>query len=397
MQPFCGVGYITSDGKPWELSNALLRQSLASLGTNDLSEFGAAADHFIDTLPRDGQVVDLAPVLDNFFLENGIRFLLGSKLSDLSSRSRSDVPDAHTFLDALHSAQFWANMRVFFGPVARLVSSFVWHSYYLAVHRFIDHYVRIVIKTEQSDPSIIVDHGEGDEKHSTRIRSLVSSLAQYTRDHVEIRWQVIQGLMAMQDTTSTLVSNTLFLLARHPAIWAELRTELQAQEVKIWTASALQQVTLLQNILHESLRLHPIFGQSGRTALRHTVLPAGGGSTGNDPLYIPAGSIMMNNFYALHRQVFVFGDDAETFRPARWNHIQPGPCEYMPFGHGQRHCVGQNKSLSEAGYLIARMAMRWERLEPRDDRPWVGDWKLIVRNANGCRVGLYETESAQAF
>jgi cytochrome P450 len=68
--------------------------------------------------------------------------------------------------------------------------------------------------------------------------------------------------------------------------------------------------------------------------------------------------------------------------------IKPGPWEFMPFGGGDRVCVGQTKAMAEATYTIVRIAQRFASIECRDERDWEGEIKLTVRNANGCNVGL---------
>ena len=64
MQPFCGIGYITSDGKPWERSRAMLMPSLALSKMEDLTSFGIAVDEFLNLLPPSGVTVDLSLTLD---------------------------------------------------------------------------------------------------------------------------------------------------------------------------------------------------------------------------------------------------------------------------------------------------------------------------------------------
>lgn len=132
-----------------------------------------------------------------------------------------------------------------------------------------------------------------------------------------------------------------------------------------------------------------MFGQYGRTALRDTILPSGGGLDGSAPILVTAGAITINSIYTLHRQTAIFGDNLETFDPDRWSRVKPGPYEYLPFGNGPRRCAGQHKALIEAAYLIARLTQRFARIESRDDRDWAGDWKLTVTNVNGCKVALF--------
>ena len=168
----------------------------------------------------------------------------------MSSHDPMGIPDARSFLKAFHAAQFWANMRIFFGLLARVLSICVWPAHYQIVHRFIDHYVNVAMQREhRREPPL---SGAKDDMETThQRRSLISSLVEQTNDRNEIRWQVIQGLMAMQNTTSTLISNTLFSLSRNPSIWERLRANVKDLNADVMTATTLSQTTLLQNVLKE--------------------------------------------------------------------------------------------------------------------------------------------------
>lgn len=138
-----------------------------------------------------------------------------------------------------------------------------------------------------------------------------------------------------------------------------------------------------------ALRIYPLFHANGRVALVNTTLPTGGGSDGTAPIFISAGTRVSTNFYTLHRERSVFGEDIEIFNPDRWNSISPSNWEFMPFSHGPRSCAGRHKALGEASYIIARMAAQFQQIESRDDRPWTEDLKLVVKNGNGCQVALF--------
>lgn len=137
-----------------------------------------------------------------------------------------------------------------------------------------------------------------------------------------------------------------------------------------------------------ALRIHSLFSRNSRVTMTDTVLPKGGGPDGSAPIFIPAGSKVSASFYTLHRQPSVFGEDVELFNPDRWNHTSPDSWEYMPFGHGPRSCAGRHKALSEASYIIGRLADKFVRIESRDDQPWTEEDKLVVKNFNGCKVSL---------
>ena len=127
---------------------------------------------------------------------------------------------------------------------------------------------------------------------------------------------------------------------------------------------------------------------NGRTALQDTMLPTGGGVRGDRPVFVPAGTRIAVSYYALHRVPSVYGPDVEAFKPDRWNSISPSSWEYMPFGGGARGCVGRQKALAEASFVLVKIVQKFRCIESRDDREWAGQMKLTARNANGCRIAL---------
>ena len=137
-----------------------------------------------------------------------------------------------------------------------------------------------------------------------------------------------------------------------------------------------------------ALRLYPVFPQMNRVALSDTKLPVGGGIDGNSPIYVPAGTKFDTSFRTLHRLPSVWGDDAEVFKPKRWDTHRPGPWEYLPFGGGPRGCAGRMKALTEASYVIVRLLQQFSRIESRDSREWTGKVQLTAKNANGCWIAL---------
>lgn len=125
-----------------------------------------------------------------------------------------------------------------------------------------------------------------------------------------------------------------------------------------------------------------------RVALNDTTLPLGGGPEGKSPIFVRAGTMFDTAFYALHRQPSIWGPDAEEFMPHRWNTFRPHAWEYVPFGGGPRGCVGRQKALTEASYIIVRVLQEFRSIESRDEREWTGQVQLTAKNFNGCKVAL---------
>jgi cytochrome P450 len=73
----------------------------------------------------------------------------------------------------------------------------------------------------------------------------------------------------------------------------------------------------------KALRLHPIVPGNGRTALVDTTLPVGGGPDGKSPIFIAAGQQVNYQVGVMHRRKDLFGEDAEEFKPERWEKLRP--------------------------------------------------------------------------
>lgn len=63
QDPFCGRGFITTDGPSWEHSRSLLRPSFNRGNAVDLFTLETYLSKVIDRIPRDGSTVDLQPLL----------------------------------------------------------------------------------------------------------------------------------------------------------------------------------------------------------------------------------------------------------------------------------------------------------------------------------------------
>ena len=137
-----------------------------------------------------------------------------------------------------------------------------------------------------------------------------------------------------------------------------------------------------------ALRMFPVFPNLARVALKDTILPTGGGPERRSPIFVAAGTKILADFYALHRQTDLYGENVEEFDPDRWESIQPSPWHFMSFGGGQRACLGQQKALEEASYFMIRLAQMFRKIESRDDREWAGDQKLTAKNVHGCKVAF---------
>lgn len=204
------------------------------------------------------------------------------------------------------------------------------------VKTFADRFVRLALDPEYKAP-------EG--KYV-----FLNELKKETQDPVELRDQVLHLLIAGRDTTSSLLSWTLLLLARHANEFANLRAAIIAQfgtessPKEELTFASLKACKPLTHILYEVSRLYPVISMNARVALKDTFLPTGGGVDRKQPVAVMKGEQVGYSAYVMQRRHDIWGEDADEFRPARWEGRKLG-WDFIAFSGGPRVCVGRKSSI----------------------------------------------------
>ena len=95
----------------------------------------------------------------------------------------------------------------------------------------------------------------------------------------------------------------------------------------------------------------------------------------------------------MHRSIEIYGADAEHFRPERWlgddgnKPLRPG-WGFLAFSGGPRICVGQQKALTEAAYVVIRMLQTYAGIKLRDERAWREHMGLVLSSYHGVKVEM---------
>jgi cytochrome P450 len=224
----------------------------------------------------------------------------------------------------------------------------------------VDRFVHAALKAVESGKAPV------DEENSHQYVFL-DALVAATRDPIELRSQLLNILLAGRDSTASLLSWTVMMLARHPHTFRKLRetiienfgTYSNPQNI---TFATLKSCHYLQYCINESLRLFPIVPFNRRVATRDTTIPRGGGPDGQSPVYIRKGQPVLYSTHVMHRRKDIWGLDADEFKPDRWINHKAG-WDYLPFNGGPRVCIGQQFALTEAGYVLVRLLQRFDQIE----------------------------------
>jgi cytochrome P450 len=167
---------------------------------------------------------------------------------------------------------------------------------------------------------------------------------------VELLGQTLTLLLAGHETTANTLTWTLFLLAQHPAVLADVLDELQGVlGGDAPTVEQLRQLPLLDQVLKESLRLLPPATLMSRISTAPFAL---------GPYDMPKGAIVTISPFATHRLPNLYADP-QSFTPRRWDTLDPSPYAYLPFGAGPRMCIGATFALMEAKIVLALLLQRY--------------------------------------
>lgn len=181
-------------------------------------------------------------------------------------------------------------------------------------------------------------------------------------DDVNIRYQINTFLIAGHETTSGLLSCTLYALLKHPDVLKKayeevdrvLGPDLDARP----TYQQVTQLTYITQILKEALRLWPPAPAYGIAPLKDETI--GGKYKLRKNTFITV--LVM----ALHRDPSVWGPNPDKFDPENFSkeaEAKRPVNAWKPFGNGQRACIGRGFAMHEAALAIGMILQRFKLLD----------------------------------
>jgi len=183
-------------------------------------------------------------------------------------------------------------------------------------------------------------------------------------DDVNIRYQINTFLIAGHETTSGLLSYTLYALLKHPNVLKKAYEEVDRVlgpdlDVKP-TYQQVTQFTYITQILKEALRLWPPAPAYGISPLQDETI--GGGK-----YKLRKGTFITILVTALHRDPSVWGPNPDAFNPENFSREAEAarPVNaWKPFGNGQRACIGRGFAMHEAALAIGMILQRFKLIDP---------------------------------
>jgi cytochrome P450/NADPH-cytochrome P450 reductase len=181
-------------------------------------------------------------------------------------------------------------------------------------------------------------------------------------DDVNIRYQINTFLIAGHETTSGLLSCTLYALLKHPEVlrkaYEEVDRVLGPDTTVKPTYQQVTQLTYITQVLKEALRLWPPAPAYGISPLQDETI---GGK-----YKLKKNTFVTVLVLALHRDPGVWGPNPDAFDPENFSREAEAarPVNaWKPFGNGQRACIGRGFAMHEAALAIGMILQRFKLID----------------------------------
>jgi cytochrome P450 len=157
----------------------------------------------------------------------------------------------------------------------------------------------------------------------------------------------------------------MLYLITSPHAYSSLQAEIDRAVLEgkisspVITDKEARELPYLQAAIKEGLRIFP-----PGTGLMAKKVPPEGDKIGN--VFLPPGTKIGVNMWALRRRRDVFGEDAEVFRPERWLEASPEELEKMEavselvWGYGKYVCLGKSVALIELNKIFVEVSVHYE-------------------------------------
>ncbi|MBE9007877.1 cytochrome P450 [Fortiea sp. LEGE XX443] len=147
---------------------------------------------------------------------------------------------------------------------------------------------------------------------------------------VELRDELMTMLVAGHETTASALTWAFYWIDRLPEVREKLLQELHTLGVNP-EPSNIAKLPYLTAVCQETLRIYPIVMNGFARVVKSPIEIMG--------YKLPKGTLIIPSIYLAHHRPEVY-PQPNLFNPERFLERQFSPYEYLPFGGGNRRCIG---------------------------------------------------------
>lgn len=339
LKPMLGDGLLTSDGEVWRAQRHILaplfrRHMVERFGPLIVEE---AAMLRVTWLGRAGAPLEIGGEMSRLTLRIVSRALFGHDATEDAGRFSDAVEVLNEAMGGLKPQDGAASYH-FAGALA-------------VIHDVVER--AIAAKRRQADGPVDA------LSLMLNARDAAGHPAMTERQLID---QSVTLLLAGHETTAKALTWTFHLLGRHPEVAARLDAEIESLGGRPPTVSQLAAFPYAAAVLMESMRLYSPIWIVSRIAMGDDEV---GGCA------MSAGALAPISPYLLHRHE-AFWDEPERFDPDRFlaaNAASHHPQQFIPFGAGPRHCIGQHFATMEMQLVLLTLRQKCRLVHASDRDP----------------------------
>lgn len=368
LKPLLGVSIFTTNGDVWKKQRELLRPSFEMTRISKVFDLmSSAAADMMDRFRKypDGSIVEVDEHMTFVTADVIFRTIMSSKLDEIKGKEI-----LHAFVTFQEETARTAIRKFFCVP--QWLSNIIGENKRMKAGAIIRKSLSDIIKPRYDSYK--------NDNYSDILSSLLHTVDASSGERFsfeEILDQVSMLFLAGHETTASSLTWTLYCLSLDQDAQQKAYNEIiSINKDGKFSISDIKEMKYLTNVFKEALRLYPPVGffarqSKGEAKIRDKVLQKGSGV-----VVAP---------WLIHRHDD-FWEAPHEFRPDRHNESIPKE-KYMPFGLGERICIGQGFAMQEAIIILANI-LREFKLELKDG--FVPDvvGRLTVRSANGMMIKM---------
>ena len=349
-----GNGLLLSEGDFWLRQRRLMQPAFHRERLSRMAEtMVASATEVLETW-RDGEVHAINHEMIEITLRIVARTLFGAELGEDLERIRRTSP--------VMNEHFRSRLFSMFILMPDAVPT-PGNLRYQAAVRDLEHLVYRIIAERRAS-------GERKDDLVDMLLAARDDAGQGMNDR-QLRDEVMTLVLAGHDTTALALTWAWVLLAHHPDVDGRLRAEIDTiVGNRLPTAADVPRLSHANSVVNETLRLYPTAWAIGRESVRDTQI---GGQ------HVARGTTVLIAPWSIHRDPRFF-DAPDEFRPERWSDGLADRLPryaYLPFGGGQRVCIGSSFAQLEAILVLTSIAQRF-RLRLVDPTRPVEPWPVVT-------------------
>ncbi|MBD2364289.1 cytochrome P450 [Anabaena minutissima FACHB-250] len=213
--------------------------------------------------------------------------------------------------------------------------------------------VRLIQKIDQLIYALIAERRAESGANRQDILSLLIS-ARYDdgqpMSDVELRDELMTMLVAGHETTASALTWAFYWLDQLPEVREKLLEEINTLGFNP-EPSNIARLPYLTAVCQETLRIYPIVLAGFLRIVKSPIEVMG--------YQLPKGTLVVPSIYLAHHREIVY-PQPKQFQPERFLEKQFSPYEYLPFGGGNRRCIGLAFAQYEMKIALATILSQYQ-------------------------------------